>query len=371
MKNTDAFYRKYRSKRFSDIIGQDHIVQTLSNAITHGRLAHAYILSGPRGTGKTSTARILAKTLNCRSPLSQTDPCLTCDICKKITGNHSMDVVELDAASHTSVDYIRELNDQVHFQPIECRYKLYIIDEAHMLSTGAFNALLKTIEEPPPNVCFVLATTEAHKIPKTIQSRCQQLNFSRISLDNITQQLSHIVTEEGLTIPDHAIRMIANHADGCMRDGITLLDQVVASHGNTLTDTHIQETIGTPTMSILIQLLSQLNASPGTVMSTLDDLFNTGLNPSAFVSDWLSLLKLSIMTKEGIETTTLTPDQTHNLRTTVATVSATQLNRYLIEFGQLSRDIRGFVHPELAIQIRFLAVRDSDPTPKPEPKLEP
>jgi len=371
MRDTDTFYRKYRSQRFADIVGQTHIVQTLSNAIIHNRLAHAYILAGPRGTGKTSTARILAKTLNCESPKSPTEPCLHCDICKKITANQSMDVVELDAASHTSVDYIRELNDQVHFQPIECRYKLYIIDEAHMLSTGAFNALLKTIEEPPPNVCFILATTEAHKIPKTIQSRCQQLNFSRLSLADIIQQLTHIATQEGITIPANALSMIANHADGCMRDGITLLDQVVASYGQTITDTDVQTTMGTPLFDALIQLLHQLNASPGTVMQTLDDLFNAGLNPHAFIKDWLSLLKFAIMAKERIDTPALTTDQNHQLKTAVADIKADRLHHYILDFGQLLRDIRGFVHPELAIQIRFLAVRDTQTNPNPEPKTKP
>ncbi len=382
MGTSDTFYRKYRSQRFADIVGQPHIVQTLSNAITHDRLAHAYILAGPRGTGKTSTARILAKTLNCLSPLSATEPCLTCAMCKKITANQSMDVVELDAASHTSVDYIRELNDQVHFQAIECRYKLYIIDEAHMLSTGAFNALLKTIEEPPPNVCFILATTESHRIPKTIQSRCQQLNFSRLSLDNIVHQLRHIVTQEGITIPNNAIRIIANHADGCMRDGITLLDQIVANYGQTISDADVHTAMGTPLLDALIDLLTTLNASPGTVMQTLDTLFHGGLNPQAFVKEWLSILKLALLAKENLETPLLTDAQSQRLRNTVASIDAHQLHQYLISFGQLLSDIRGFVHPELAIQIRFLAVRDTPspqaqpkqnqkPTPTPEPKPEP
>ncbi len=219
-----ALYRKYRSQTFEEVIGQEHVTTTLRNAIREGRIAHAYLFSGPRGTGKTSTARILAKAVNCLHPDPEQRPDNTCPICTAINEGSLVDLVEMDAASHTSVEHVRELIEKVHFAPTQARYKVYVIDEAHMLSNAAFNALLKTLEEPPPHVIFILATTEPHKIPETVRSRCQRFDFRRIPASLIVQHLRHILEQEGYEAEPAALEQIALVAEGCMRDAVSLLD---------------------------------------------------------------------------------------------------------------------------------------------------
>ncbi|MDD5014318.1 MAG: DNA polymerase III subunit gamma/tau [Atribacterota bacterium] len=238
-----SLYRKWRPQTFEDIIGQKHITQTLMNAISLNRISHAYIFSGPRGVGKTSTARILAKSLNCENgPTLQ--PCNKCERCVRITNGYSMDVIEIDGASNNGVDSIRELRNKVNFAPAEGRYKIYIIDEVHMLSQGAFNALLKTLEEPPPYVIFVFATTDPHKIPSTILSRCQWFNFRRIALVDIVAKLNVIVKDEKLNIDDKTLNMIARSSTGSMRDAESALDQIIAYCGKDITAQSVREVLG-------------------------------------------------------------------------------------------------------------------------------
>ena len=229
-----ALYRKWRPQNFDSVIGQPHIVRTLKNAIEKNKVAHAYLFSGPRGTGKTSTAKILARALNCHHGPT-TDPCGTCDACRKITEGSSMDVLEIDAASNRGIDEIRSLRDTVGFLPVDGRYKVYIIDEVHMLTTEAFNALLKTLEEPPAHILFILATTEPHKIPATIHSRCQRYDFRRISVSDIEARLADIVERMQLSVEKEALSLIAAAAEGGMRDALSLLDQCLTVGDGTIT----------------------------------------------------------------------------------------------------------------------------------------
>lgn len=238
-----ALYRKWRPQDFSDLIGQEHISETLSNAINTGKVAHAYLFSGPRGTGKTSTAKILAKALNCEHGPTPT-PCNQCVCCQKINDGSFMDVFEIDAASNRGIDEIRDLRETVKFAPVDGKYKVYIIDEVHMLTTEAFNALLKTLEEPPSHVVFILATTEVHKVPITIQSRCQRYDFKRITKDDILKRLVMITDEMGLNADKDALSVIAIQADGGMRDALSLLDQCLAFTKDELTVTQVRKVLG-------------------------------------------------------------------------------------------------------------------------------
>lgn len=240
-----ALYSKWRPLTFDDVIGQEFIIQTLQNAIITGRVGHAYLFSGPRGTGKTSMARIMAKALNCLSPDPQLRPCNTCDFCVAVNEGSYLDLVEIDAASHTSVDDVRDLREKIAFSPTSGGHKVYIIDEVHRFSGAAFDALLKTLEEPPPHAVFILATTEIHKVPQTIQSRCQRFDFKRIDLDQIISRLHQIAEYEGVTADWEALELIARNSAGAMRDSISLLDQLLPQRGNHLSLSKVQSVIGT------------------------------------------------------------------------------------------------------------------------------
>lgn len=239
-----ALYRKWRPLEFEDVKGQEHIVTTLKNQIRADRIGHAYLFCGTRGTGKTTVAKIFAKAVNCEHPVDGS-PCGECPTCKAIAEGRSMNVIEIDAASNNGVDNIREIRDEVQYSPTEGRYKVYIIDEVHMLSIGAFNALLKTLEEPPAYVIFILATTEAHKIPVTILSRCQRYDFHRISIETIAGRLSQLMEAEHINVEEKAIRYVAKAADGSMRDALSLLDQCIAFYlGQDLKYENVLEVLG-------------------------------------------------------------------------------------------------------------------------------
>jgi DNA polymerase-3 subunit gamma/tau len=222
-----ALYREWRPLVFEDVVEQEHIVKTLKYSVTAGRIAHAYLFCGTRGTGKTTMAHILSRAINCLNPQNG-DPCNECEVCKGILEGSILDVLEIDAASNNSVDNVREIRDEVIYAPSTARYKVYIIDEVHMLSTGAFNALLKTLEEPPSHVVFILATTEPHKLPATILSRCQRFDFRKISVEGIVQRLDKVAHANGITFEKEALRLISRLADGALRDALSIMDQCMS-----------------------------------------------------------------------------------------------------------------------------------------------
>ncbi|MDE6767469.1 MAG: DNA polymerase III subunit gamma/tau, partial [Eubacterium sp.] len=226
-----VLYRKYRPKSFSDVYGQDHVISTLKNEIRENRISHAYLFTGSRGTGKTTCAKILAKAVNCENS-ADGEPCNACEVCRGLDGGTIYDVVEIDAASNNGVDNIRDLREEANYTPTRGRYRVYIIDEVHMLSTGAFNALLKTLEEPPAHVIFILATTEVHKLPATILSRCQRFDFKRIQPETMAVRLKEVASLEGMTLADDAATLIARIADGALRDGLSILDQCSSRNKN-------------------------------------------------------------------------------------------------------------------------------------------
>lgn len=254
-----AMARKWRPHSFSDMVGQEHIAKTLQNAIEGGRLHHAFLFTGTRGVGKTTSARILARTLNCKGgdPLH---PCGECESCKDISGGNPMDVYEIDAASNTSVDNIRDVIDRVQYPPVIGKYKIFIIDEVHMLSTGAFNALLKTLEEPPPHVIFIFATTEVNKVPQTILSRVQRFDFKRLTIDQIRSRLRFICEQEGINASDEALDIFAEKADGSMRDGLTYFDQAYAFTGNEMTAESVRSILGIPPVELFFALIQSIAA---------------------------------------------------------------------------------------------------------------
>lgn len=289
--------RKWRPQAFADVVGQPHITQTLTNALKNNRIPHALLFTGPRGTGKTSSARILAKLLRCTN-LQNFVPCNECSACKEITQGSSVDVIEIDGASNNGVDAIRELRETVAFMPSSGKYKVYIIDEVHMLSTSAFNALLKTLEEPPAHVVFVLATTEAHKIPQTILSRCQRFDFRRISTRQITDRLKTICQEEGVTFEESALWIIARQGDGSMRDSQSLLDQVITFANGPLTKSNVTEILGLTDHTLIIECLQALLARDNKkTLKVLEKLSQIGSEPELFTKELLESVRNLVLIK--------------------------------------------------------------------------
>lgn len=296
--------RKWRPQSFTDVVGQNHITQTLTNALKNGRLPHALLFTGPRGTGKTSSARILAKALRCPNAVNFT-PCNQCDSCREIASGASLDVIEIDGASNNGVDSIRELRDTVAFMPSSGKYKIYIIDEVHMLSTSAFNALLKTLEEPPSHVVFIMATTEAHKIPQTILSRCQRFDFRRISTRQITERLKLICDQDGVTAEDDALWVIARQGDGSMRDSQSLLDQVITFANGPLTKDNVVGILGLTDRALLFETLHVLvNRDTRGTVGVIEKISAAGFEPHLFSQDLLEMIRNLLLVKVSQENVT-------------------------------------------------------------------
>jgi DNA polymerase-3 subunit gamma/tau len=298
-----ALYRKWRPMVFGDVYGQSHITMTLKNQIKNDNIAHAYLFCGTRGTGKTSTAKIFARAINCSSP-RDLDPCNECDVCRGILNESIMDVIEIDAASNNGVDNIRELRENVKYPPSKAKYKVYIIDEVHMLSQGAFNALLKTLEEPPSYVIFVLATTEPQKIPSTILSRCQRFDFKRVAFEEIFKRAKYICTEMDIEIEDEALNLIVRNSDGAVRDALSILDQCISFSEGKLTYEKAIETLGIVTDEFLFKLADSIYEEDSKkAMQLIDELVNSGKDISQFIKDFINHFRNLMMTKmtESIE----------------------------------------------------------------------
>ena len=339
-----ALYRKFRPDRFEDVKGQDHIVTTLTNQLKADRIGHAYLFCGTRGTGKTSVAKIFARAVNCESPRDGS-PCNQCRTCREILSGASLNVIEIDAASNNGVDNIREIREEVSYRPTQGRYKVYIIDEVHMLSTGAFNALLKTLEEPPEYVIFILATTEAHKIPVTILSRCQRYDFRRIPVDTIAARLQHLLEEEGVRAEEKAVRYIARAGDGSMRDAVSLLDQCIAFYlGETLTYDKVLDVLGAADISVYSRLLRCiLSGDVSGSISILEEMIIGGRELGQFVSDFIwylrSLLLLASSDDAG-DVIDLSSENRRLLEEESRSVPPETLMRYIRVLSELSGQMR-------------------------------
>ena len=293
---SQALYRKWRPARFDQVIGQEHITKTLQNSVAAGRVGHAYLFCGPRGTGKTTMARLLAKAVNCLHEEPAQRPCDQCSVCQTVNEGRFLDLIEIDAASNTGVDDIRDLRDKINFAPNLGRYKIYIIDEVHMLSTAAFNALLKTLKEPPAHAIFVLATTEEHKVPLTIKSRCQQFNFRLLTVAEISKRLQWLAEKESLTIEPSALDLIARQGAGSLRDAESLLDQLIVAPGDTITLEHTQMVLGTASSASVMALTDAwLNASGAEGLGIIHEALASGTDARQFCRQMVNHLRTNLL----------------------------------------------------------------------------
>lgn len=353
-----ALYRKFRPSTFDEVKGQDHIVQTLKNQINANRIGHAYLFCGTRGTGKTSVAKIFAKAVNCEHPIDGS-PCNECDVCRGINSGSLMNVIEIDAASNNGVDNIRQIRDEIQYTPSSGKYTVYIIDEVHMLSIGAFNALLKTLEEPPSYVLFILATTEPHKIPITILSRCQRYDFKRISIETIAGRLMELMEKEGIDVEEKAIRYVAKAADGSMRDALSLLDQCIAFYlGQKLTYENVLEVLGAVDQEIFSRLTRcVIDGDVVSCISLLDEMVMQGRELGQFVNDFiwylrnLMLIKTSDNASEVIDASS---ERIQALKEEAEMVDTDVVMRYIRIFSELSSQIKYSPQKRVLIEIALI-----------------
>src|SRR5512134_3392241 len=362
---TQALYRKYRPKEWDEVIGQDHVVQTLRNAIAADRVAHAYLFAGSRGTGKTTLARLLAKAVNCTNSDPTKRPDNTCDYCKAVNENRFLDLIEIDAASNTSVDDVRDLRDKINFAPTQGKYKIYIIDEVHMLSTAAFNALLKTLEEPPPHAIFVLATTEIHKIPATVLSRCQRHEFRRVPVDEIVGQLKRIAKDEKIKADEDALTLIARQSAGGMRDAISLLDQL-SSTGDKIDLALTQTVLGTATSQTVLDLIASIrDQRPAPAMDAIHRALDAGADPRSLARQIVDYLRGLMLVQMGnAEQVEATKDVKVVMVEHARAFSTQDVLRMMKAFNTAAVDTRGGWQPSLSLELEVAEVLES-PTKSP------
>jgi len=372
---SQALYRKWRPHLWDEVIGQEHVIQTLKNAVRSDRIGHAYLFAGPRGTGKTTTARLIAKAVNCLNEDLSVRPCDQCENCIAVNEGRFLDLIEIDAASNTSVDDIRDLRDKINFAPSKGKYKVYIIDEVHMLSTAAFNALLKTLEEPPPHAIFVLATTEVHKIPPTVLSRCQRHEFRRIPVKDIISQLNNLSQKENIQIEEDALTLIARQSTGSLRDAISLLDQLAAS-GDTVTLATAQTILGTATNQLVIELINAIqiqNTADG--LNCIHRALDSGTDPRQFarqIVDYLrSLLLINLGNAEAVDATA---EMRSRMEAHASVFPSSELVRITNLFNNVASELRSAWQPGLSLELALAeaiepqtAFQSARPAQKPLP----
>lgn len=375
---SQALYRKWRPHLWEEVIGQEHVIQTLKNAIQSDKVGHAYLFSGPRGTGKTTTARLLAKAVNCLSDDLQSRPCDKCDHCKEVNEGRFMDLIEIDAASNTSVEDVRDLRDKINFLPSQGKYKVYIIDEVHMLSTAAFNALLKTLEEPPPHAIFILATTEVHKIPPTVLSRCQRHEFRRIPVNHIVVQLEKIVEKEKLSITKETLVLIARQSTGSLRDAISLLDQLTSS-GEEITLSTAQNVLGASTSQNVIALVKAIqdhDASSG--LQVLHQALDGGTDSRQFARQIVEHLRSLLLVKLGnMDQVDATAEQKSQMKEQAGNFDTGRLLEAIRSFNTAAMEMRNNWQPSLSLEMAVIEstktstpvhAKPENPVPNSEPR---
>jgi DNA polymerase-3 subunit gamma/tau len=350
-----ALYLKYRPHTFGQVEGQEHVTRTLRNALALGRTTHAYLFTGPRGTGKTTIARLLAKAVNCLAE-SGDRPCNTCAVCIAINEGRMLDLIEIDAASNTSVDDIRDLRDKVDYRPGEARFKVYIVDEVHMLSTAAFNALLKTLEEPPPHVIFILATTDPQKIPATVLSRVQRFDFRRLTIAEITERLAEIAAGENLKIEPAALELVARQATGALRDAISLLDQLISYGGDEITLAQVQGLLGAGSHQAIGDLIGRLAAQDvAGSLSIVTHAVDGGADPRQLAREIVEYLRglLLIQTGNG-DALTMTADAQAEMKERAGQFKTEELLRAIRLFNQAAYELRVSANPTLPLELAIV-----------------
>lgn len=356
--------RKWRPQVFDAVIGQEHVTRTLRNAISSNRVAHAFLFTGPRGVGKTTTARLLAKALNCEHGPTP-DPCNVCQHCREIAAGNALDVLEIDGASHTGVDHVRDLTDGVQYRPVKCRFRIIIIDEVHMLSNAAFNALLKTLEEPPAHVKFIFATTEAHKIPQTIASRCQRYDFKRIPLRALLEQLRLLAAREGFTADEAGLALLAREADGSLRDAESLLDQVVAWSDGVVTEQTVREALGVADRQAVFRVVEAILAhDPAQALRLAGDLYHYGYDPRRLCHDLLEHFRHLVVAKISADPVLLADLPDHEIATVRQQASARSLedlHRLFTLMLHAEEDIGKTAYTQLAIEMTLVKLASQPP----------
>lgn len=359
-----ALYRQWRPTRFEDVVEQEHVVKTLRHSVSSGRIAHAYLFCGTRGTGKTTMAHILSRAINCLNP-ENGDPCNKCDVCREILDGSSVDVLEIDAASNNSVDNVRSIRDEVIYTPTKAKYKVYIIDEVHMLSTGAFNALLKTLEEPPEHVVFILATTEPHKLPATILSRCQRFDFRRISQESIVKRLDKIATACGTSLDADAARLIARMSDGAMRDAISLLDQCISLGGSSVGYDDVLSVVGIVNDTFITDFVnSMIDKDIPKILENIGCLIMDGRDISHFVSDLVLYYRnLLICKATGGQCDTLVDAPAAVLdimKKQSEIISQEKIIRYVKELSSLESSLKWASNPRVLLEVMLIKLCTSE-----------
>jgi DNA polymerase-3 subunit gamma/tau len=353
---TQVLYRKWRPMSFDEVVGQDHVTRTLRSALMLGRVGHAYLFAGPRGTGKTTTARLLAKAVDCLAEELTERPCNSCHVCQAINEGRFLDLIEIDAASNTGVDDVRDLREKIGFSPNEGRYKVYIIDEVHMLSTAAFNALLKTLEEPPPHAIFVLATTEAHKIPATVLSRCQRFEFRRIPLAEIVGRLQELLAHEGATAEPEALDLIARQATGALRDAESLLDQLLASHSGEVTLAQAQAVLGTAANEAVAQVIDAWVASDAAAgLSAIQHAVEGGTDPRQFARQIVDTLRGILHLQTGGAIPVEIPESAYDaLRRQAGALATAEVIAGVRRFSTAVMEAKGGWQPQLPLELALV-----------------